>query len=149
MFLDVEQTLENICKSVGKWQHSLKVRSNTYGCSSQNQPSARMAYLVQWIACQLYNQRTEVQFCSIPIRAMKFVSSSNCPNCICDSPTLLYKWYRGLFPLGAKQPKCKTGHLPPSCANVKNEYSYNSTPHTRLYDMHRNNFTVSEGVWLF
>jgi hypothetical protein len=39
------------------------------------------------------------------------------------------------FSLGVKQPGCEADHSPPSSAEVKNAWSYTSTPPIRLHDV--------------
>ena len=61
---------------------------------------------------------------------------------------LLFSGYRALFP-GVKRPgTTDIDHSPPSSAEVKNGWSYTSTPPICLHGMDRENFTLfSPHVW--
>jgi hypothetical protein len=54
------------------------------------------------------------------------------------------QWVPGAFPLGVRRPGRETDHSLPSSAEVKNAWSYTSTPPIRLHGVglvkHRNNF---------
>jgi hypothetical protein len=62
-------------------------------------------------------------------------------------PTQLpIQWVQGALPLGVKRPEREADHLPPSSAEVKNEWSYTSTPLIRFYGSatkHRDNFNFT------
>jgi hypothetical protein len=47
-----------------------------------------------------------------------------------------------LLSLGVKWPGLEVDHLPPSSAEVKNEWSYASTPAICLHGRYRDNFTL-------
>jgi hypothetical protein len=64
-----------------------------------------------------------------PGRSKKFISS----------PRLLRP---ALDPGFSPWPGHEADHLPPSNANVTNEWHYTSTPHVRLYDKYKDNFTI-------
>jgi len=57
----------------------------------------------------------------------EFFSSPLCPHQIRDPPSLLWNGYRGLF-LWGKAAGGWSCQLTPSCAEVKNAWSYTSTP---------------------
>jgi hypothetical protein len=62
-----------------------------------------------------------------PNRDNKFFYSPKCPEQLWGPPSPLFNGYRGSF-LGIKQLGCAGDHLPPTSAEVKNEWSYNSAP---------------------
>jgi hypothetical protein len=43
------------------------------------------------------------------------------------------QWVPGALSLGVKRPGCEADHSPPSSAEVKNAWSYTSTPTVRLH----------------
>jgi hypothetical protein len=43
------------------------------------------------------------------------------------------QWVPGVLTLGVKQPRCEAEHSPPSSAEVKNAWSYTSTPPIGLH----------------
>jgi hypothetical protein len=45
------------------------------------------------------------------------------------------QWVPGDFPIGIKRPGREANHSPPSTAEVKNAWSYTSTPPIRLHDV--------------
>ena len=45
----------------------------------------------------------------------------------------------GVLPRGLKRPGREFDHLPPSSAEVKNEWSFDSSPPIRLHDVGRDN----------
>lgn len=49
--------------------------------------------------------------------------------------------YRGSF-LGVNRLGLETDDSPSFSAEVQNEWSYNSIPHTCVHDLYRNNFSV-------
>ena len=53
----------------------------------------------------------------------------------------------GSFSPGIKKPRHKADHSSPSYAEVKNEWSYTSTPTIRFHDVARDNFTFRV-TWL-
>jgi hypothetical protein len=59
-------------------------------------------------------------------------------------PTI--QWVPGAISLGVKRPGCEADHSPPSSAEVKNAWSYTSTPQyafmTWCLVKHRDNFTL-------
>jgi hypothetical protein len=63
-----------------------------------------------------------------------------------DTHSLLSDAYQGLFPLGVKRPGREADHSPPSSAEVKNAWSYTSTPQYVFMSWylveHRYNFTL-------
>jgi hypothetical protein len=67
---------------------------------------------------------------------------SKSPDRLWGPPSLLSDWYRCYF-LGIKRPRRDVDHAPPSSTEVKNEWSYTSTPPTCLHDAHRGTFTVT------
>jgi hypothetical protein len=52
------------------------------------------------------------------------------------------QWFPRVLPLGVKQPRREAVHSPLSSADVKNEWSYTSTPH----GMDRDNFICYFGA---
>jgi hypothetical protein len=85
-----------------------------------------------------------------PVRSKMFCFLQNRPERLCRRPSLI--WAPG-FP-GIKWPKREFDHSPPSSAEVKNEWSYASTPPVRLRGVERDNFsctfhfTVKEHLFL-
>jgi hypothetical protein len=65
---------------------------------------------------------------SIPAGYWEFFSSTSNPDRLWGSPCLLPNGYGGLFPLGVKRPGSEADHSPPSSTEVKNAWSYTSTP---------------------
>jgi len=55
-----------------------------------------------------------------------FILSKN-PDSIWGPPRILFNWYRGTF-VTAKRLEREINHSPPSSGEVKNEWSYTSTP---------------------
>jgi hypothetical protein len=57
------------------------------------------------------------------------------------------QWVPGILSLEVKRPGREAGHSPPSSAEVKNAWSYTSTPPVRLHGVglvkHRDNFTFT------
>jgi hypothetical protein len=70
---------------------------------------------------------------TIPGGDWEFFSSPPRPERFWSPPSLLSNGYREALPLGAKGPRREANHSPPSSAEVKNAWSYTSTPPTRLY----------------
>jgi hypothetical protein len=64
---------------------------------------------------------------SSPDRGWEFFSSPPRPDRIWISPNLLSSGYQSSS-LGLKRPVCEADHSPPSSAEVKNAWSYTSTP---------------------
>ena len=62
-----------------------------------------------------------------------------CPDQLWDSPSLLNSLYRGSYP-GLKL-GCDVDHAPPYGAEVKNKWSYTSSPLICLHGMDRDCFT--------
>ena len=62
-----------------------------------------------------------------------------CPDQLWGPPGLLFNGHWGLFP-GVKQPGCAVNHSPPSSAEVKNGWSYTSTPTVCFHGMDKENF---------
>jgi hypothetical protein len=50
------------------------------------------------------------------------------------------------FP-GVKESRCEVDHSPPCCAEVKNEWSYTSTPHTRIHGVEMENFVFFSSLF--
>jgi len=71
---------------------------------------------------------------------MIFISSPKCPYRLWSQPSLLFNDYRGSF-RGARLPWHEVNRSPPSGAEIKNEWSYNSTPPICLLGVDRENFT--------
>ena len=55
----------------------------------------------------------------------KILSFRKCPHSGWVVHPALSSWYQGLFYRGVRSPGCKADHLPPSSAEVTNEWSYN------------------------
>jgi hypothetical protein len=57
------------------------------------------------------------------------------------------QWVPWALSLGVKWPGCEADHSPPSSADVKNAWSYNSTPTIRLHGVVlRDNFTFTHKI---
>jgi hypothetical protein len=58
------------------------------------------------------------------------------------------QWVPGAFSQGIKRPECEADHSPPSIAEVKNAWSYTSTPQyvfiASCFVKHRDNFTFTQ-----
>jgi hypothetical protein len=72
-------------------------------------------------------------YCSYEILHPKYAKVSPCSNIILPITILgptqpPIQWVPGALSLGAKRPWCEADHLPPSSAEVKNVWSYTSTP---------------------
>jgi len=83
---------------------------------------------------QYSDQATGLGFESCQSQTTFFLSKTSLP--VLEPPYLLF---HGLW---EKRPLCEANHSPPSSAEVKNEWSYTSTPPTCLHDVDRNNFTL-------
>jgi hypothetical protein len=59
-----------------------------------------------------------------------------------------YSMSTGVLSPGAKRPGREVNHSPPSSAEVKNEWSYSSSPSIRLHSMDRDNFALTFKVIL-
>jgi hypothetical protein len=66
---------------------------------------------------------------STPLRVMRFVSFPEPPDRLWGPPTLLFIEYLSSFP-GVNRPGNEVDRLPSSSFEVKNEWSYTSTPNT-------------------
>jgi hypothetical protein len=73
-------------------------------------------------------------------RSKRFLPSPNRPDWLWDLPSFLSNGYWGFFP-GSKAAGAWSWPSPRSNAEVKNEWSYTSTPPICLYDIYRDNFT--------
>jgi hypothetical protein len=71
-----------------------------------------------------------------------FFSSSKRPDSLLGPPGLLPNGYHGSLPL-VKRPGREFDHSPPSSVEVKNEWSYTSTPPICLIYVDRDSFTVA------
>jgi hypothetical protein len=69
---------------------------------------------------------------------MNFFCTSNRPDQLWGPPSLQGTKYRGSFP-GVKRPWRDVDHPLPPCAEVKNEWSYTSTPQICLNGVERDN----------
>ena len=58
----------------------------------------------------------------------RFFFSPNRPDRPWGSTSLLHNGYRGTLHSGLQRPEREADHSPPYSAEVKNKYSYNSTP---------------------
>lgn len=76
----------------------------------------------------------------ISVEPRNFFSTPICQDRLQGPPNLLSIGYKDSFP-GAKWLGCEDNHWPPSNAEVRNECSYNSTPHVCLHGTDRENFT--------
>jgi hypothetical protein len=65
---------------------------------------------------------------SSPGRGSEFFSSPPRPDRLWGPPILLSNGYKGFFFLGLRRPGCGALHSSPSSAEVKNAWSYTSTP---------------------
>jgi hypothetical protein len=84
---------------------------------------------------------------SSPGSGWEFFSSPPDPNRSWAHPAPV-QWVPGAIFLGVKRPGSKADHSPPSSAEVKNVWSYKSTPPIRLNGVvlklkHRDNFTFT------
>jgi hypothetical protein len=70
----------------------------------------------------------------------RFIVSPKCPDWSWDPPSQVFIGYLGYF-AGVKQPECEVNHLPPSSAEVKNEWNYTTTTLICLLDVNMENFT--------
>jgi hypothetical protein len=70
-----------------------------------------------------------------------FLSSSKCPNWLWGPPSLLFNGCEAFFPHGNWW-KCEVDHSLPSSAEVRNEWSYTSTPPIFLH-IERDEFTCT------
>jgi hypothetical protein len=91
--------------------------------------------------CGLDDRGSRVRF---PVGARNFSLHHCVQNCSgAHQPPI--QWVPGALPLGVKRPGRETDHSPPSSAEVKNEWSYTSTPQyafmTWCLVKHRDNFT--------
>jgi len=64
----------------------------------------------------------------IPGRGWGFFSSPLCPDRLWVPPSLQPNGYRRALSLEVKRPDQEADHSPPSSAEVKNAWSYKSTP---------------------
>jgi hypothetical protein len=69
---------------------------------------------------------------SIPGGGWEFFSSPPRPERLWGRPSLLSNGYLGALSLGKKRPGREADHSPPSSAEVKNAWSYTSTPPIHL-----------------
>jgi hypothetical protein len=63
----------------------------------------------------------------------EFISSLPRPNRFWNPPSLLSSVFQGALSLGVKRPGYEADHSPPSSAEVKNAWSYTSTPPIPLF----------------
>jgi hypothetical protein len=70
---------------------------------------------------------------SRPSRVWKFSSSPPCSDRLWSPPQPPIQWVPGALFLEVKRPKRDADHSPPSSAEVKNKWSYTSTPPVRLH----------------
>ena len=90
------------------------------------------------IMTRLQAGRSEVRN---PVDTRESFSSPNRPDRPWDrSSLLLYNGYIGSF-MRVMRPESDVDHSPPSCVEVKNEWSYTSIPSIRLQGVYRENFT--------
>jgi len=68
------------------------------------------------------------------------LSSPKCQNRFCGPSSLLFNEHRGTCP-GVKRPERKVDYLPPPSVEVKNEWSYTSTPAICLCGVDRDSFS--------
>jgi hypothetical protein len=83
---------------------------------------------------------------SSPGRGWEFFSSTPWPDRLWNPPQPSIKWVPRALTLGVKWPGREADHSPPSSAEVKNAWSYTSTPNTLSWRSvqlkHRDNFTL-------
>jgi len=77
---------------------------------------------------------------SNPGRSKRFFPSTERPDRVRGSPRLLFNGYRGSFS-GIKRPVSEVDHLPTFSVEVKNGWSYTSTPPICIHGVDRDNFT--------
>jgi hypothetical protein len=77
----------------------------------------------------------------IPVEAKYYFLSQKSPDRSWVPLIPLFKGFRGSFE-GIKRQGSEVNYSPPSSAQVKNEWSYPSTPPTRLHGMDRENFIL-------
>jgi hypothetical protein len=88
------------------------------------------------IATRLRAGRSGVR---IPAEVRDFSFLQNLPYLLWGLVSLVFNGYQGSFP-GVKRPGREVNHSPPSSAEVKNEWSYTSTPPICLHCVDRENF---------
>jgi hypothetical protein len=71
----------------------------------------------------------------------KFFCSPKCADWLWHPCSLLFKGYPTHFMLGVKWAKCECHHVPPSSAEVKNEWNYSSNTAVCLHVVYRDNCT--------
>ena len=72
----------------------------------------------------------------------KRLSSAKRTDRLCEPSCLVFDGYKVYFP-GVKRPGRETDHLPTSSSEVKNEWSYTSTPPICLHGVDRHNCTCT------
>jgi hypothetical protein len=73
-------------------------------------------------------------------RDKRIFASPKCLDWLWDPPNLIFNRHQGPF-LGTKWPGCEVNHSLPCCVEVKNGWSYTTTPTPCLHSMERDNFT--------
>jgi len=71
----------------------------------------------------------------------EILSSPKYQNRLCGPPNLLFNEHPGTCP-GVKRPGRKVDYLPPPSVEMKNEWSYTSTPPICLCGVDRDNFSL-------
>ena len=76
----------------------------------------------------------------------EFLSPPKRPDRPWKSPSLPLRMYRGSFQM-VNRPGREVDHRPTSRGEIKNESSYDSTPHTRVHGVDSYSFTFTNGVY--
>jgi hypothetical protein len=120
-------------------------------------PSSHLILRISDMVKVIWGRFAIVEVCTIGLRAGRsgFYGSipvggwepfsSPCPEQFWSPPSLLSGGYRGALSLGIKWPGREADHSPPSSAEVKNAWSYTSTPSQYVFMAwclfkHRDNF---------
>jgi hypothetical protein len=79
---------------------------------------------------ELFSAQVVYFYASLRVLQIFFEQFSTLYFCI---PILLSTWLSGALSLGVKRPEREADHRPPSSAEVKNAWSYTSTPPIHFY----------------
>jgi hypothetical protein len=101
-------------------------------CTSKG---ARVARSVYCLGHRFGNHGVDLQ------RGQRFFCFPKCADWLWGPWSLLFKGYPTHFMLVVKWAKCECHHVPPSTAEVKNEWIYTSNPAVCLHGVYRDNCT--------